>query len=310
MIKDEKAVIVLSRRGYIKRVPLSQVRHQGRGGKGKMGIILKEDDSLEHVCLTSTLSSLLFLTLDGRAFLTKVHLIPEAPLTAKGRHISAILNLKSDETISALVPLEDFPGSSHLFMVTKKGFVKRLSVDAVRKAKKKALKLVRMPEEDRVVSCLFTKGKDEIMIVTRRGLSIRFCEDKVREMGRGTYGVRGISLGEGDEVVCADVVSGKEDVFTVTERGYGKRAPLSEYRVQGRAGKGIRNILCKEKNGPVLFVRGVRRGDEVILATEKGRLIRFRIEEIPLQKRGGIGVKLMDLRGERITGMGIIGNGA
>lgn len=307
MVKEEKVVVILSKKGYIKRIPLSQFRHQGRGGKGRTGIALKEDDSLEHICLASTLSPLLFLTPEGRAFVTKVHLIPEAPLTTRGKHIRGIFDLRAEVVISALVPLEGLHSSSHLLIVTKHGLVKRLKVDELGLLKRKSIKLISLPKEDRVVSCLLTRGKDEIVIGTKRGLSIRFSEEEVREMGRNAYGVKGITLSKADEVASSDVITGKDSLFTVTEKGYGKRVPLVEYRLQGRGGKGIKNVQCKDKNGPVLSVKGVTQKDEVVLSTEKGRLIRFKMEEIPVQKRGGIGVKLMELNGERITGIGVIG---
>jgi DNA gyrase subunit A len=303
MIKEEEVVVTITYRGYTKRTPLDQYKHQARGGKGKIGIIVKEEDFVDHLYIASTHSYIIFFTNSGKAHIVKVHTIPEAPMSSKGKPIINLVNIDKTERITAVAHVQDFSENKYLFLVTKKGQVKKISLDSLKHLRAPGIRVINLPEDDSLIGVLETKGDNEIEIATKKGKSIRFEEKEIRSMGRIAYGIRGIRLTKNDEVVSVEIVNQDCNVFTVTEKGYGKRAPCNEYRVQARGGKGIINVRCGTKNGEVVCLRQVSENDEVILTTDTGRTIRFKIQDIPVQKRGGLGVKLMDLRdAEKIVG--------
>lgn len=296
MIKDEEVVVTITYRGYTKRTPLDQYKHQARGGKGKMGIIVKEEDFVDHLYVASTHSYIIFFTSSGKAHIVKVHTIPEASMSSKGKPIINMINIEKNERITAVAHVKEFSEDKYLFLVTKKGHVKKISLDSLKHLRSPGIRVISLPEDDSLIGVLETNGENEIEIATRKGKSIRFEEKEIRSMGRIAYGIRGIKLARNDEVVSVDVVNQGCNVFTATEKGYGKRSPCSGYRIQSRGGKGIINVRCGAKNGEVVCLKQVKDDDEVILTTDTGRTIRFRIQDIPVQKRGGLGVKLMDLR--------------
>ena len=303
MIKEEEVVVTITYRGYTKRTPLDQYKGQARGGKGKIGIIVKEEDFVDHLYIASTHSYIIFFTNSGKAHIVKVHTIPEAPMSSRGKPIINLVNIDKNEKITAVAHVKEFSENKYLFLVTKKGQVKKISLDSLKHLRAPGIKVINLPEDDSLIGVLETDGESEIAIATRKGKSIRFEENDIRPMGRIAYGIRGIRLGKTDEVVSVEIVKQNCNVFTVTEKGYGKRAPCNEYRLQTRGGKGIINVKCGSKNGEVVSLRQVSDTDEVLLATDTGRTIRFKIQDIPIQKRGGLGVKLMDLKeGEKISG--------
>ncbi len=296
MIKDEEVVVTITYRGYTKRTPLDQYKHQARGGKGKMGIIVKEEDFVDHLYVASTHSYIIFFTSSGKAHIVKVHTIPEATMSSKGKPIINMINIDKNERITAVAHVKEFSEDKYLFLVTKKGHVKKISLDSLKHLRSPGIRVISLPEDDSLIGVLETDGENEIEIATKKGKAIRFKEKEIRSMGRIAYGIRGIKLARNDEVVSLDMVNQSCNVFTVTEKGYGKRSPCSGYRIQSRGGKGIINVRCGAKNGEVVCLKQVKDDDEVILTTDTGRTIRFRIQDIPVQKRGGLGVKLMDLR--------------
>jgi len=303
MIKEEEVVVTITYRGYTKRTPLDQYKHQARGGKGKIGIIVKEEDFVDHLYVASTHSYIIFFTNSGKAHIVKVYTIPEAPMSSKGKPIINLVNIDKTERITAVAHVKEFSENKYLFLVTKKGQVKKISLDSLKHLRAPGIRVISLPEDDSLIGVLETEGQNEIEIATKKGKSIRFEEKEIRSMGRVAYGIRGIRLTKNDEVVSVEIVNQDCNVFTVTEKGYGKRAPCSEYRVQARGGKGIINVRCGAKNGEVVCLRQVSENDEVILTTDTGRTIRFKIQDIPIQKRGGLGVKLMDLKdAEKIVG--------
>jgi len=303
MIKEEEVVVTITYRGYTKRTPLDQYKHQARGGKGRMGIIVKEEDFVDHLYVASTHSYIIFFTNSGKAHIVKVHTIPEAPMSSKGKPIINLVNIDKTERITAVAHVKEFSENKYLFLVTKKGQVKKISLDSLKHLRSPGLRVISLPEDDSLIGVLETEGENQIEIATKKGKSIRFEEKEIRSMGRVAYGIRGIRLTKNDEVVSVEIVNQDCNVFTVTERGYGKRAPCKDYRVQSRGGKGIINVRCGVKNGEVVCLKQVNENDEVILTTDTGRTIRFKIQDIPVQKRGGLGVKLMDLReAEKIVG--------
>jgi len=306
MIKEEEVVVTITSKGYIKRTPLDQYKHQLRGGKGKIGIVVRDEDVVDHLYIASTHSYIIFFTNNGRAYILKVFNIPDAPLTSKGKPILNIINIGKNEKITAVAHANEFVDDRYLFLITKKGKVKKISLSEIKNLRSTGIKVIDLPEEDSLVGVLETDGENEVMLATKRGMSIRFHEKQIRHMGRQAYGVRGISLEGDDEVVSAEIVHDDSVIFTVTDKGYGKCSPCSEYREQLRGGKGIINTRCGKKNGEVVYIKQIDRKDEVILVTDTGRTIRFHAENLPVQKRGGIGVKLMDLKeGEKVSSVAI-----
>jgi len=308
MIKEEEVVVTVTYKGYIKRTSLDQYKHQLRGGKGKIGIVVREEDIVDHLYIASTHSHLFFFTNSGKAISIKVHAIPEAPLTSKGRAVVNLINIDKDERITAICHVKEFSEDKYLFFATKKGLVKRVNLSLFKHLRSSGIKAISLPEDDSLIGVLETDGHTEMILATRKGMSIRFKEEEIRPMGRVAYGVRGIKLKKGDEVVSVENVEQGCNVFTVTEKGYGKRATCTGYRTQARGGGGVINVRCGSKNGQVVCLKKVTEKDEVILITDTGRTIRFATKDIPLQNRGGLGVKLMDLQNEKtITGVAIIG---
>jgi len=307
MVKEEEVVVTITYRGYIKRIPVDQYKHQARGGKGKIGIIVREEDFVDHLYIASTHSYIIFFTNTGKAHIVKVFNIAEAQMSSKGKPIVNLINIDKDERITAVAHAREFSENKFLFLVTKKGQVKRITLDSLKHLRAPGIRVISLPDDDSLICVLETDGQNELMIATKKGMSIRFKETEIRPMGRVAYGVRGIRLKKNDEVVSVEIVSQDCNVFTVTEKAYGKCAPCSGYRLQARGGSGIINVRCGDKNGEVVSLKEVSNKDEVILVTDTGRTIRFETKNIPVQKRGGLGVKLMDLKEDkRIHGVAVI----
>jgi DNA gyrase subunit A len=311
MIKEEEVVVTITNKGYIKRTSLDQYRNQMRGGKGRTGIVVREEDFVDHLYIASTHSNILFFTNTGKVHAVRVHTIPEASLTSKGKPVVHLINLEKNEHITAVAHVKEYAEDKFLFFTTKKGHVKRLSLDLLKNIRSMGIKAITLPDDDSLISVLETTGNGEIMIGTKFGLAIRFNENEIRPMGRSAYGVRGIRFKKAsDEVVSVEWVDESCTIFTVTQKGYGKCAPCSDYRLQARGGSGIINVRCGTKNGSVVSLNRLSEKEDVILVTDTGRTIRFRSSNIPVQKRGGLGVKLMGLRqGEVISAVAIIEEG-
>jgi len=308
LIKEEEVAVTVTYKGYIKRTSLDQYKHQLRGGKGRIGIAVREEDVVDHLYIASTHSHLFFFTNAGKAHSVKVHAIPEAPLTAKGRPVINLINTEKDERITAICHVKEFSEDKYLFFVTKRGVVKRVSLSLFRHLRSSGIKAINLPDDDSLIGVLETDGHSELIVATKKGMAIRFKEEEKRPKGRTAYGVRGIKLRKSDEVVSVEIVEEKCHVFTVTEKGYGKRAPHTGYRTQARGGSGVINVRCGQKNGQVVCLKRVAENDEIILVTDTGRTIRFAAKDIPVQNRGGLGVKLMDLQNEKtISGVAIVG---
>lgn len=307
MVKEEEVVVTITYRGYIKRIPVDQYKHQARGGKGKIGITVRDEDFVDHLYIASTHSYIIFFTNTGKAHIVKVFNIAEAQMSSKGKPIVNLINIDKDERVTAVAHAREFSENKFLFLVTKKGQVKRITLDSLKHLRAPGIRVISLPDDDSLICVLETDGQNELMIATKKGMSIRFKEAEIRPTGRVAYGVRGIRLKKNDEVVSVEIVSQDCNVFTVTEKAYGKCAPCSGYRLQARGGSGIINVRCGDKNGEVVSLKEVSNKDEVILVTDTGRTIRFETKNIPVQKRGGLGVKLMDLKEDkRIHGVAVI----
>ncbi len=309
MIKEEEVAVTITYKGYVKRTSLDQYKKQIRGGKGKIGIVVREEDFVDHLYIASTHSYILFFTNTGKVHMVKVHTIPDATLTAKGKPIVNLINIEKDERVTAIAHAKEFEPDKFLFFTTKKGHVKRMSLDLLKNIRSNGIKAITLPDDDSLISVFATNGSEQIMIATKKGQSIRFEESQIRPMGRTAYGVTGIRFKKpNDEVVAAETVNKSCVIFTVTQKGYGKCARCSAYRIQSRGGSGITNVRVGVKNGEVVSLSRLGEKDDVILVTDTGRTIRFKSHDIPLHGRGGLGVKLMELReGESISSAAIIG---
>jgi len=295
LLADEDMVVTITRSGYIKRTHVEAYRSQRRGGKGVTGMETKEEDIVEDLFIASTHAHLLFFTNLGKVHWLKVHEIPEGGRQAKGKAMVNLLSLGEGERVATCVPVRDFSAGSYIFFCTKQGKVKKTELDAYSHPRAGGIQAIGLEDGDTVITARRTDGTREVMIATKLGMAIRFSEDEVRPMGRGASGVRGIDVDEGDEVIAGDVVQEGAQILTITERGYGKRTPLDEYRLQGRAGKGIIDIKTGGRNGTVVGMLQVREGDDVLVITTKGRIIRFPSQDVSSQGRNTMGVRIIDL---------------
>ena len=296
LLADEEMVVTITRSGYIKRTHVEAYRSQRRGGKGVTGMETKEEDIVEDLFIASTHSYLLFFTTLGKVHWLKVHEIPEGGRQAKGKAMVNLLSLGEGETVATCVPVRDFAaGGGYIFFCTKQGKVKKTELEAYSHPRAGGIQAIGLEDGDTVITARRTDGTREVMIATKLGMAIRFPEDEVRPMGRGATGVRGIEVDEGDEVIAGDVVQEGAQILTISERGYGKRTPLDEYRLQGRAGKGIIDIKTGGRNGTVVGMLQVRTGDDVLVITTKGRIIRMHADDVSSQGRNTMGVRIIDL---------------
>ena len=297
LITDEEMVITLSYQGYIKRNPLSAYRSQRRGGKGSMGMETKEEDFVNELFIGATHDYMLFFSNLGRLYWLKTYQLPEAGRAAKGKALVNLLALSEGERITTALPVRDFK-EAFLVMFTKNGTVKKTALEAYSNPRGKGIIAITLEEGDELIAVKKTDGKSDLIIGTRKGLSIRFNEEDVRNTGRTAKGVRGIKLLKGDEVVSAEVAAEKTALLTVTERGLGKRSRIEDYPVQGRGGKGVISIKIIERGGRAVGLMQVRDEDEVVMITSSGKLIRTLAGNISLHGRNTQGVKLMDVEGD------------
>jgi DNA gyrase subunit A len=295
LIKDEDMVITISHAGYIKRNPLTAYRAQKRGGKGKIGMETKEEDFVERLFTATAHSYILFFTNKGRVYWRKVHQIPEASRQAKGKAIVNLIQISQDERVTAALPVREFTPGHFILMATKKGIIKKTELESYSHPRPSGIIAITLEEGDDLISAEVTDGNREVFLGTRDGLSIRFSETDVREIGRTGKGVIGIRLDEGNEVVGMEIVRDDSTILTVTENGYGKRSTLEDYRSQGRGGKGIITIKTTEKNGRVIGMAQVSQDDEILLITTNGKVLRIRTKDISVQGRNTQGVRLFDI---------------
>ncbi len=295
LIKDEDMVITISHAGYIKRNPLTTYRAQKRGGKGKIGMETKEEDFVERLFTASAHSYILFFTNKGRVYWLKVHQIPEASRQAKGKAIVNLIQISQDERVTAALPVREFTPDHFILMATKKGIIKKTELESYSHPRPSGIIAITLEEGDELISAEVTGGEREVFLGTRDGLSIRFSETDVREIGRAGKGVIGIRLDESNEVVGMEIVRDDSTILTVTEKGYGKRSTLEDYRSQGRGGKGIITIKTTKKNGRVIGMAQVSEDDEIILITTNGKVLRIRAKDISVQGRNTQGVRLFDI---------------
>ncbi len=296
LIREEYMVVTVTNDGYIKRLPPSTYRAQGRGGRGIAATNTKGEDFLEYLFVALTHDYILFFTDHGKVFWIKVYDLPVASRTSGGRAIVNLLQLSEGEKITGMIPVREFHEDECLFMVTRKGTIKKTDLKAFKRPLGRGIIALGLDEGDQLIGVARTRSGDQVVLSTREGMAIRFSEGDVRAMGRQAYGVRGINLEEGDEVVGMVVSSGQDDeasLLTVCAHGYGKRTALSEYRSQSRGGKGLIDIKTTDRNGPVVAIAKVTDGDEVMLTTTSGMVIRTKVSDINLIGRNTQGVRLI-----------------
>jgi len=297
LIADEDMVVTITHDGYIKTTSLSIYRSQRRGGKGRTGMTTKELDFVESLFIASQHNYVLFFSNFGKCYWLKVHEIPEAGPTARGKALVNLLNLDEGEKVAAVLPVIEFNDDQSIIMATKEGVVKKTKLSAYSKPRVGGIIALTIRDDDELIEAKLTSGSDEILISSHFGQAIRFKEEDVRDMGRTATGVRGIKLDKGDEVVSLEVIQNPEaQILTVTEKGYGKRTLVSEYRITGRGGKGVITIKTTGKNGRVVGTFQVTNDTEVMMiTTHGGKVIRMNASEISIFGRGTQGVRLIGL---------------
>jgi DNA gyrase subunit A len=298
MIADEPMVITVTQAGYVKRSPLSLYRAQARGGKGRTGMVTKEDDFVEHLYVATAHTTILVFTESGRVHWLKVHQIPEAGPAARGKAIVNLLNLEPSERLATTVAVRDFRDDRYLVFATQNGTVKKTELSAFANPREGGIIGINIDAEtgDRLLAVRETDGNKDILLATAKGLSIRFAEQEVRAMGRATYGVNGVKLRPGDRVVGMEELDPECQVLSVAARGYGKRTPVEKYPRQGRGGQGVINLKVTDKTGEVVGVKSVTPTEGLMLITQEGMIIRLNVSGVrEVVGRNTEGVRLMNL---------------
>lgn len=294
LIKEETNVVTLTHFGYIKRIAADVYRSQKRGGKGLTAMNTREDDFVEHLFVTSTHDYIMFFTTTGRAFRLKAYEIPEASRTAKGTAIVNLLQLAQGEKIAAVIPVKDYNAEQYVLMATKNGLIKKTKLAEYSNIRKTGIQGITLKDEDELIDVRLTDGNSSIVMVTAKGLSIRFDEEEVRAVGRTSMGVKGINLGKDDKVIGMEPIENEKDyILAITENGFGKRTEVEEYREQARAGKGILTYKTTAKTGHIIGIKIVNDDDDVMLITDTGVIIRLNVKDISILGRNTQGVTLM-----------------
>ncbi|MBR9702585.1 DNA gyrase subunit A, partial [Candidatus Woesearchaeota archaeon] len=298
LIEPEEMVVTISNQGYIKRMSLDLYRAQGRGGKGIRGATTKEDDFIAQLYIANTHDTMLIFTSKGRVHWKKVYQVPESGRQSKGRPIINLIPLDKDEFVRSVIKVNEFKKDNYLLFVTRDGTVKKTSLVAYSRPRQGGIIAIKLVNGNDVVTVLKTNGDNQVLVASRDGAAVKFHENDVRDMGRNAAGVRGIKLRTGDKVVGAIKASDEKNIFTITENGYGKRTAISEYRLINRGGLGVRNIKCTPRNGKVVSIKSLSGGEEIMLASKNGTVIRMFAENISKIGRDTQGVRVMAMRGD------------
>jgi DNA gyrase subunit A len=307
LVEDKELVIVMTEAQYVKSVTADSFKTQGRGGRGVSGAKLKTDDIVRHVIFTTAHAYLLFFSNRGRVYRLRAMDIPERERTAKGMPIVNLLPLQPGELIQAIIDTRDFAGERYLFFATRQGVVKKTAFDEYDNGRRDGLIALNLRDGDELVRVIETTGTDDIFIVSRKGLTIRFDEQEVRAMGRAASGVRGMKLKPGDEVVSVDVARDETSILLITEAGYGKRTQLDKFNVQGRGGQGVIGIRLTGKKGQVVAAFMVGLDDEIVAVSSGGVAIRMGVRDISSQGRDATGVRVMSLdEGQVVASVALI----
>lgn len=293
LIPESEVVITLTHFGYVKRLSIDTYTAQKRGGKGISALSTREEDFVEHLFITSTHNNILFFTNQGRVYTMKAFEIPEASRQAKGMAIVNLLQLNTREKIQAVMTIKEFEDDKYIVMTTREGIIKKTPLEQFGSIRKNGLYAINLKQGDELIGVKLTDGKQQLIIVTSSGYSIRFNEDDVRSMGRSASGVKAVTLREGDVAVGMDIVDETSELLTVSEKGFGKRTSMGEYNLQGRGGKGVKTYKVTEKTGKLVGARVVKNSDEILLINNQGTIIRLNVSNISETGRNTLGVKLM-----------------
>ncbi|MCF7933162.1 MAG: DNA topoisomerase (ATP-hydrolyzing) subunit A [Spirochaetia bacterium] len=296
LIREETVVIVVSNKGFVKRVPTTEYRSQGRGGKGSKAAKLRDNDFVEHLFITSTHDHIMFVTTAGKAYWIKAYELPEGTRTTKGSHLKAILAISPDEDVTAIVSFKDFTEGTYVFMGTSKGVVKKVELPLFKHAKTRGIAAIKLDEGDRLVKALLTDGNSEVMLISRRGLGLRFKESMVRAMGRATRGVSGMKLSARDEIAGILLVNTSEKILIITENGYGKKVDYDTFSPHARATKGQICYRLFEKTGEVAGALSLTEEHDFMCVTLMGQSIRVNASQIPVQGRNTGGVIISNIQ--------------
>ncbi len=302
LIAEEDMVVTITHTGYIKRNPISLYRSQHRGGKGKMGINVKEEDFVEDLFIASTHDYILFFTDAGKIHWMKVHELPLAGRITRGKAIVNLLHLSPQEKVTAILSLKDFAKDRFITFMTRNGIIKKTALEAYSNPRSGGIIAIHLDEGDELISTKLTDGKQHLFIGTKVGKAIHFPENQIRDMGRTARGIRGIKISKEDKVVGMEAVAPHTQILTVTANGYGKRTQASEYRIQNRGGSGIFTVKRTQRTGDVIGIKTVLDEDELMVISDQGKIIRLRAVDIPVQGRSTQGVRLITLEeGERVV---------
>ena len=301
-IAEEDVVVTISHQGFIKRFPVSGYRRQSRGGKGVTGAGTKEDDFIEHMFIASTHHYIMFFTDKGKCYWLKVHEIPEGGRAARGRSVINLLEKDPSENITAFVTVKEFKDDAYLIMATEKGTVKKTVLSAYGNVRKGGINAINLVPGDKLISVKMTEGNNDIVLGTRNGFAVRFNEKDVRDMGRTATGVRGVRLTKGDHVVGLLVIKRNDTILVVTENGYGKRSDINDYRITRRGGKGVITVKTTDRVGKMLSMMEVVDGDELVIISSHGMVIRQSVKDIRVMGRNTQGVRVIRLNeGDQIA---------
>jgi DNA gyrase subunit A len=302
LIKEEDMVVTITHSGYIKRLPIKTYKQQQRGGKGIIGAGTKEEDFIEHLFIASTHSYILFLTNKGQVHWLKVYEIPEASRQARGKAIVNFLEMGKEEIITTFIPVKEFREDLYLLLATKKGIIKKTSLDAYSRPRRGGIRAINLDEGDNLINAVLTDGSKQIILATKKGMAVKFHEKDARPIGRASRGVRGITLRLDDELIDMVIANDEKTLLTITENGYGKRTKISEYRLINRGGVGVKNIICSPRNGNVITVKSVSDDDEIIIISKSGIIIRTAAKGISTIGRNTQGLRLMRLgEGDKVV---------
>jgi DNA gyrase subunit A len=302
LIAEEDMVVTITHTGYIKRNPISLYRSQHRGGKGKVGINVKDEDFVEDLFIASTHDYILFFTDAGKIHWMKVHELPQAGRMTRGKAIVNLLHLNPHEKVTAILSLKDFSKDKFITFMTKRGTIKKTALDAYSNPRSGGIIAIHLDEGDELISTKLTDGKQHLFIGTKLGKAVHFPETQIRDIGRTARGIRGIKISKEDAVVGMEAVAPHTQILTVTANGYGKRTQASEYRIQNRGGSGIFTVKRTQKTGDVIGIKTVVDEDELMVISNKGKIIRLQAADIPVQGRSTQGVRLITLEeGERVV---------
>ncbi len=298
LIAEEEMVITITHSGYVKRLPVNTYKKQHRGGRGVMGMNLKDNDFVEHLFICSTHDHIFFFSTKGKVYRLKVHELPTGSRQSKGQAIVNVLPFTQNEMIAAVIAIKNYKDFENLIFVTKNGLVKKTKLEAYRSVRSGGIIAIYLRDDDELIDVKLSNGSDEVIMVTKHGQSIRFSEKDARPMGRNSMGVKGISLKDGDKVLGFDIFRKDCDLLVITEKGYGKRTPLSKYTLQKRGGKGIKTLKMSKSKGNVIGAKVVNSNHEIMLISNEGIILRVPISGISSMGRNTQGVRIMNLKGK------------